>query len=323
MKVTPYIAKMKDFGTCLLSVQINITSSCINKCKHCGKNTWEKQQLSIEDIKSVANDLKELGVKSIILSGGEPFLHQDIYTIIEMLVSDFEVGIFTSGAVSIDPGKVEKVSWIRFSLDASNDELYRDVRGSDSFQTVVDNIKNINIDKRINYTVSKLNEKDVESMAEFAKLLNVKIKFFLTSFSDDDMNTEELQWLYNRLFFNKNEPILSFLTKLQNVLYCNGHKNCVAPKFHCIINSDGNIYPCCYGMGDVLSREKRIENETENAVIGSIKNGFLNEWLDFSLDMKDKEFFEDDCDYIEKCYRYRKINQEYQDFLKEKPSNFI
>ena len=321
MKITPYIAKMKDFGTCLLSVQINITNNCVNKCKHCGKYTWEKQELSLSDIDNVISGLKDLGVKSVILSGGEPFLHKDIYKIIENL-DGFEIGIFTSGAVKIDSEKIKNVSWIRFSLDASNKQLYFDVRGSDSFDVVIENIKNIQINKRINCTVSRLNQKDVESMAILAKELNIPIKFFLTSFAEDDMSNDELQWLYNRLFFNKYESIMSFLNKIQNVIH-NGHKNCVAPKFHCVINSDGNIYPCCYGMGDILTQTKREENESEKSIIGNIKNGFLDEWLNFTLEMKDKEYFEEDCDYIDKCYRYRKINQEYKTFIEENISSFI
>ncbi|MBN2736990.1 MAG: radical SAM protein [Spirochaetales bacterium] len=54
-----------------------ITYACNMRCKHCGSSCGEKypDELTLEEAYKVCDDLAELGMEVVTLSGGEPFLH--------------------------------------------------------------------------------------------------------------------------------------------------------------------------------------------------------------------------------------------------------
>ncbi|MDD5361376.1 MAG: radical SAM protein [Ignavibacteria bacterium] len=96
------------------SVMLELTYNCNEKCVHCynpGAARNEKDQskrhvfkeLSIDDYRCLLDELKELGVVKIILSGGEPFIRKDIWEIIELIYErDFVLDIYTNGQYLIN-----------------------------------------------------------------------------------------------------------------------------------------------------------------------------------------------------------------------------
>lgn len=62
-----------------------LTTNCNLNCIHCYVNGGNKkiEQLDNKTINKIINDAKNLGVKAIYLSGGEPLLMRNIYEIIE------------------------------------------------------------------------------------------------------------------------------------------------------------------------------------------------------------------------------------------------
>ncbi len=65
----------------------NLTNRCNLYCKHCysSANQDRSEELSLEEIESVAQDLIREKVRFAILSGGEPLLREDIYDIAFLL----------------------------------------------------------------------------------------------------------------------------------------------------------------------------------------------------------------------------------------------
>lgn len=91
------------------AVIIELTYNCNEKCIHCynpgaSRNAEEKSfrnkfpELKLEHYKKLFDELKNLGVVKIILTGGEPFIRKDVWQIIEILYKqDFLFEIYTNG----------------------------------------------------------------------------------------------------------------------------------------------------------------------------------------------------------------------------------
>ena len=60
---------------------VDLIASCNLRCLHCRAAAGfdNQTELSLEKFKEILEDAKELGVKTITLSGGEPFLKKDIF----------------------------------------------------------------------------------------------------------------------------------------------------------------------------------------------------------------------------------------------------
>jgi radical SAM protein with 4Fe4S-binding SPASM domain len=65
----------------------NLTNGCNLYCKHCysSANQERDKELTLEEIKRVADDLPSAKVKFVILSGGEPLLREDLFSIAKLL----------------------------------------------------------------------------------------------------------------------------------------------------------------------------------------------------------------------------------------------
>ncbi len=75
--------------------------ACNMKCKHCyiPKNsfTMEKDFLEIKKIKTALKQIKDLNVKMIYLTGGEPTIHPDFNQIIRLCLKISSVCVMTNG----------------------------------------------------------------------------------------------------------------------------------------------------------------------------------------------------------------------------------
>ncbi|MDG5800799.1 radical SAM protein [Marinilabiliaceae bacterium ANBcel2] len=122
-----------------LSVMIELTYNCNERCIHCynpgaARNNNEKsergllKELDYNDYVSLIKELKELGVAKISLTGGEPFIKNDIWKLIELIhKQDFSFDIFTNGLALID--NVDKLiqhfpQSVRLSVYSADEEIH-------------------------------------------------------------------------------------------------------------------------------------------------------------------------------------------------------
>ena len=77
--------------------QIGITNACPQRCEYCYNRNRQGQVMDKETIKSVAGQLKRMGVVWLGLTGGEPLLNKDIVEITESIAGDCAVKLFTTG----------------------------------------------------------------------------------------------------------------------------------------------------------------------------------------------------------------------------------
>lgn len=120
-----------------------IIESCPNECKFCSSNSCinKKQIISFEDFKRVIDYfINEGGIEELSLSGGEPFLHKDLFKMVEYAKSfGIRTVIFTSG---IKKRITEEEKIITFYNQEKNRKLEEIKKHEPWNQRLIDNIEN-------------------------------------------------------------------------------------------------------------------------------------------------------------------------------------
>lgn len=128
------------------------TLRCNLNCAMCHqreKRKAIKEELTFTQIKKIINNLKQNGVKNILLVGGEIFLRKDIFDILDYLQKlNMNVRIITNGTLFADKNIEKILSYnnimrIAFSIDGpekQHDEIRR-VKGS--FKKAITTIKKL------------------------------------------------------------------------------------------------------------------------------------------------------------------------------------
>lgn len=129
----------------LSEISIEILQRCPNRCIYCSShsNPQATHIIPIEIIKNIIDDAKNLGCKTVCLSGGEPFLHPQILEIISYIAKQQLICyVYTSGIYMKDEvysslpneyieaikGMVDKVI---FNVEADSSTLYDQIMGTD------------------------------------------------------------------------------------------------------------------------------------------------------------------------------------------------
>ncbi|MDD2889871.1 MAG: radical SAM protein [bacterium] len=196
-KGIPKIDNTINLGKGPEELHMELTYRCNCKCTFC--DLWdkyskfpelEKKQLTLEEIQKFIGDSKYLkNVKSIVLSGGEPFLRKDFVEICGCLTKhlpEASIGILTNSMdanltmkklVEVKGKYDPKSIWLGSSLDGLF-EKHNEIRGrKDAFNNLVRTITNVqkefeDIHYNINFTVTPENYTELLPVYEFVNKLN-------------------------------------------------------------------------------------------------------------------------------------------------------
>ncbi len=156
----------------------NITQACNLKCIHCYNDSRAgkaQDELTTDEAKVVLDDLASFDVPSVLFSGGEPLMRQDLFELIEHAGKlGLRTVISTNGTLlSTEVAKQIKqrgVSYVGISLDGVGEinDRFRGVAGA--FDKAVEGIRNCrNEDVRIGLrlTLTQRNVQDLEKLFDF------------------------------------------------------------------------------------------------------------------------------------------------------------
>ena len=119
-------------------VEVEITNACNLKCIMCDRWKWVKEEKSLIGnfttgrLFALFEELSALGVKDILLSGGEPMLRKDFASLLKKISSlKMSVNLFTNGTL-MNREKAEALassgSTVFFSIDGLK-EIHDKIRG--------------------------------------------------------------------------------------------------------------------------------------------------------------------------------------------------
>jgi len=118
-----------------ISINLDLTSACNFSCPFCvdSKLINAGKSLTSEKVKKTIDTLRSHGLLSVILiGGGEPTLHNDFEEIVRYIKGKrLQVGIVTNGSrlekIGAIVGELKEKDWVRISIDAAGEEVYRDL----------------------------------------------------------------------------------------------------------------------------------------------------------------------------------------------------
>jgi AdoMet-dependent heme synthase len=197
-----------------------ITRNCNLNCRHCRASATRGPytgELSLTECKGVIDQILEFASPTVILTGGEPLLREDIFDIIDYgtekglrLVMAINGTLLDEGTASrIQSGGIKRVS---LSLDGKNVDTHDSFRGvSGSYAAVINAaavLQNLALPFQINTTVTRLNVNELEEIYGLVKTIGaVAWHVFLLvpvgrgeDLKGNELSTtmyeEVLRWLY-------------------------------------------------------------------------------------------------------------------------------
>lgn len=262
-----------------LTVIFNLTDRCNSSCSYCYAAYYKrkKEEMPLDKIINIINELSRMGCKRISFGGGEPLMRDDIANVIECVKkSGMDCVINSNGYLvesKIDILKNVDVLCLSLDGDEKSHDMYR---GSGSFKKVMNAIECASKNKITVNTNTVLHKDNLDSIefvlgvAKRYKLLaefNLVIDFLQTESKTSDYKSKnsEIKDALRRLISYKKEGhnILFSEKALEYALswpdygsesYSGTapgfkHASCFAGKYFCLVDTNGDVYPCPHLIG--------------------------------------------------------------------------
>jgi len=168
------------------SLELSITNRCNLRCKYCSNFTSAGDvdyDLPKEEWSKFFEELNRCAVMEVTLSGGEPFLREDLRDILEGIVQNrMRFSILSNGTLIKDEiaafiASTGRCNYVQVSIDGSNPSSHDACRGKGSFHKAIKGItilKKHQVPVEVRVTIHKHNVRDLE---EIAKLLLEDLAF--------------------------------------------------------------------------------------------------------------------------------------------------
>lgn len=245
-----------------LTVTLQITRKCNLNCIYCSESEFIPDP-STEEIREMIKNLQ--GVKRIIISGGEPTLRQDLFSILEMCEDNFDVVAMATNAVDIDLEFTRKLSKDFNYADVTIDgprKIHDKIRGSyDKIIQRLWNLKQAGVEFSIVMVLLEENREYVSYVAQIADVLGAKKLKILSpipkgrgkSIISKRLSSLEIRELFNELK-NKKETlgwnVRITLTDWENIK--EGHALLVHPNGDVVASPVWSKEPCIDYIGNIL-----------------------------------------------------------------------
>jgi len=271
-----------------LYVKVKLTWRCNLRCQMC--NYWRQERhnaLSSELIRTTIDELAELGCGKIHLSGGEPLLREDLFELVEYMVTrGMRVNLTTNGTL-LTREKAERlaasgVKSVSVSIDSPEARVHDHIRAKGAWKRTIKGLRNLRrairkarakIKIRLNTVISRINYESLTTLPELAHQVEAN---FLTLIPVDDPE--------GRLLLNKRR-IRDYNQRIAPVIVSQGldyglldserkaypfgtekaefeqskkgwyalglydEQPCYAPWTHALITPSARVYACCMTRG--------------------------------------------------------------------------
>lgn len=245
-----------------LTVSLQITRKCNLHCIYCSESEYIPE-LSLEDIKTIVRNLN--GVSRIIISGGEPTLREDFFSIIDICKNNFNIVAIAANAINFDLGVATKLSkfinYADITIDGPRD-IHNKIRGSyDKIIQGLWNLKRAGVEFSIVMVLLKENKDYVSYVAQISDTLGAKKLKILSPIPkgrgkdivSERLSSVEIRELFNELK-NKKETmgwnVRITLTDWENIN--EGHALLIHPNGDVVASPVWSKEPCIEHVGNLL-----------------------------------------------------------------------
>ncbi len=270
----------------------NVTRRCNLRCRHCylpagpGDAPGSGELDSGEALKVIDQIAKANSEVMLILSGGEPLMREDIFTLAAHAAGKGMMVVLGSNGLLINEGvalalRRSGVNGISISLDSASPKIHDEARSLDgAWQRAVGAVsscRSAGLSVQINAVVTQRNYDEIPALMEYSHMLGAKVfsPFFLVCTGNGEDLTDITPGQY--------EEVLSFIVEAQGkyddmiirtrcaptfrrILYRSDPDSplvkmdtgrCLAGRRYCRITPEGDVTPCPYmalPVGNVRGR---------------------------------------------------------------------
>lgn len=204
----------------------NVTHQCNLSCPHCYINATtygQRDELTLSEARELIDDLAEMEIPLLMLSGGEPLIRKDFWQIVFYAHQKGLRAALSSNGTLITREVVRKiknagVEYVGISLDGANAETHDAIRGiSGSFQKAVKALKycvdaGVKCGVRVTATIDNYREiPDLLDLAAKLKIPRFCLYWLVPSgrgrglYTDRSLGTQEIMWILEKLYMKAYE----------------------------------------------------------------------------------------------------------------------
>lgn len=264
------------------NLRISVTYKCNLNCSYCHKEGQlkAKKELSLDRIEKIMEAAKEIGIKKIKITGGEPLLRKDIIDIIRIIKkNNFEdISLVTNGLLLKQYAKQLKESGLdRLNIGCDSLNLAF-LKNKNNIIGSLKAAKEVGLTPiKINMVVLKgINDNEIHKMIEFARengailqlieLIKINDDFYNKHYFSLEKIEEQLKKkavliikrkMQNRKQYDLGDVLVEVIRPFHNK-FC---ENCNRIR----ITSDGKIKPC------LLRNDNLIDFKNKNSLLKAIK----------------------------------------------------
>ncbi len=236
-----------------ISVELTLTNKCNLNCVYCSDMDLRKRQgmtemISLETLKKLFDDLASGGTRGVVIEGGgEPTLFDKFKeAVLYARKVGLAVGLITNGTSSMDKKLLESFEWIRVSLDASTPDEYRNLKGVDYFERVLDNIscyaKYCDV-VGVGYVVTNNNISQIESLILRLRMMGVSYIQCRPVVDNPELYPKDVD-LSSLRYYSSGKFGVMVDGMVENAESGNGGNPCYAHSITTVISGDGSVYIC-------------------------------------------------------------------------------
>jgi MoaA/NifB/PqqE/SkfB family radical SAM enzyme len=284
MRLKPLLNLMSDQLYALPLLVLYITDGCNSRCVTC--DIWKnpRRNMPLALAQELANTVAELGIRWVLISGGEAMQHPEWTSIAQMFRQQgVRVMMLTNGLFIKRQAQqlVDHIDDLIISLDGGNAQTYHAIRGVDAFDLILDGMRELRDSRLVmttRTTVQKANFREIPQIidvalsngAQSASFLAVDtsnpyafgdrpttdpmIALSLPEIAELETMIEHMEQAYAPQFANRQiaespQKLRRILVQYFRALHGESHFQspaCNAPHVSTIVEVDGTLRPCYF-----------------------------------------------------------------------------
>ena len=254
-------------------VCIELTYACSLYCKHCYADAGTGALMNSDLVRDLVDDIINLGITTVQLTGGEPTLHPLFEDIVKKLIkNDVKVTVTTNGYFDINIINyflplVNTAGYVQISIDGLND-YHNVIRGKqDAYEKLMKSIEMLvalGVKVRVGTCLINQSEEDILLLAKTIKKMGVN--WFVVSLLDDSgrSNSNKLESSFNVTSAKK------LISKIKNIF--EDENFIIGMEDLCEINEEALFQNCGSGYNAISINPLGVVSDCilSKSIIGSI-----------------------------------------------------
>jgi len=203
-----------NHGRPLNYLRLAVTDRCNLRCFYCMPEEGirylpKKELLTFEEIERIVSLMAEMGITKIRLTGGEPFVRNDIMKLIrriKIIPGIDSIHLTTNGVLTAKhvPELHGLIASVNLSLDTLDKDRFKQITYRDEFDSVLETFHALvqhSIPVKINAVVmEEKNIEDILPLVELTKKYAVSVRFIEEMpFNGEGSHYPKLSWTYKKI----------------------------------------------------------------------------------------------------------------------------